>query len=94
MIREIAKTLPVVFDTLSKDDVSKNCKEALYYPPFEGWYWCKYYSWEDGDYQSFENIFFFDGKQFRTECLCDYDGADWIYELIDIVGGKRFKEYE
>lgn len=76
MIRKIAKTLPIVYNTLDK------------LPLFEGWYWCDYYTWslERNDFVSFKRIFFFDGESFRTQYLSDYDGADWIYNVVSILG--------
>ena len=75
MIRKIAKTLPIVYNTLDK------------LPPFEGWYCCEYYTWslERNDFISFKRIFFFDGENFRTQYLSDYDGADWIYNVVSIL---------
>ena len=85
MIRKIAKTLPITYNTLDK------------LPNFEGWYWCDYYTWslERNDFISLKRAFFFDGKNFRTQCLSDYDGADWIYDydrvdwVCDIVSILR-----
>ena len=70
MIRKIAKTLPIVYNTLDK------------LPKFEGWYCCDYYTWslERKDFISLKRVFFFDGENFRTQFLSDYDGADWIYD--------------
>ena len=79
MIRKIAKTLPIIYNTLDK------------LPNFEGWYWCDYYTWslERNDSISLKRAFFFDGKNFRTQCLSDYDGADWIYNVFNILGKEN-----
>ena len=45
------------------------------------------------DYIELVDIFFYDGEEFHSEHLYDYDAADWIFELVDIVGGKRYKEF-
>ena len=79
LIRKIAKTLPIVCNTLDK------------LPKFEGWYWCDYYTWslERKDFISLKRTFFFDGENFRTQCLSDYDGADWIYNVFSILGKEN-----
>lgn len=73
MIRTIARQLPLIHDALKKR------------PKAEGWYWCNYYTWDlkKKDYVELTDVFFFDGSDFRTEHLYDYDGADWITEVIE-----------
>lgn len=71
MVRRIAKQLPIINWDLK------------YVPVFEGWYLCEYNTWDlhKKDYVKLKDYFFYDGLNFHTQHIYDYDGADWISKV-------------